>query len=89
MCITHFIASTIQYQLPYSTKLPRDKTFDHHVSICGKTYTFASKNIHKCEKTLRKTFAVQAKTVKSVKVLVLKPLYYMIYSHQLRIYSYM
>ena len=48
---------------------------DHHVSIHGKTFTFASKQHPLAPKHFEicgKTFVVQGKTTKSAKVLLLK-----------------
>ena len=63
--------------LPYSTKLLKDKTFAvrSQCEYLWKTFAFVTKQhpqVHKNFEICGKTFAVQAKTTKSTKVLAFK-----------------
>ena len=82
-CIPHLVVFHLKYNMyiaiylyiythtAYSTKFQRTKLLrlDHHVS---KTFEFASKQRPLVPKHFGKTFAVQGKTPKSIKVLSLK-----------------
>ena len=63
------------YRIVQNIQGPKLSWLGHHVSICGKTFVFASKQCPRVPKYFeisRKTFAVEAKTVRTMNVLALE-----------------